>query len=337
MGGAIMYTYSSQRPVEGRRESARLCAQERHTSGKVDRLISSALALVIGIIFSAGKVPQVLAATDLIVDGTTITLSGEHVFDQVRIINGGVLLVAPFNGVAGTGMLKLIAMSIVVDATSSINADGRGFRGLLNESGEGPGGGGGGVSVLDGGGGGGYGGRGGRGVFDFAEESGPFDGQGGPAYGNLDTMAIELGSAGGSAGTGDGDFGGVGAMVGEPLSSRQKPSQLPAPSPLVVRMGRSLSVIPAAVAQEAESSFMGGWSRLVAPYAHLVGMGGPPVANSPAISMMGAGVVQGGASSCSLTPSHLWAISPSLEGSAHGLPSLAKMGAFFPPNCNHNW
>jgi hypothetical protein len=35
------------------------------------------------------------------------------------------------------------------------------------------------------------------------------------------------------------------------------------------------------VAQEVESSFMGGWSRSVAPYAHLVGMGEPPVANSP--------------------------------------------------------
>jgi large repetitive protein len=209
-----MHTYSSQRLVEGRRESARMFAQGGHTSGKVARLISGVLALLIGIIFSGGKVPQVLAATDLIVDGTTITLSGEHVFDQVRIINGGVLLVAPFNGVAGTGMLKLTAMSIVVDATSSIDADGRGFRGIPNESGEGPGGGGGGVSVLDGGGGGGYGGRGGRGVFDFAEELGPFDGQGGSAYGSPDTMAIDLGSAGGSAGTGDGDFGGVGGNGG---------------------------------------------------------------------------------------------------------------------------
>src|SRR5262245_39586786 len=102
-------------------------------------------------------------------------------------------------------------------------------------------------------------------------------------------------------------------------------------------MGRSLSMILVVVAQEAESSFMGEWSRSVAPYAHLAGMGGPPVANSPVIAMMGVGGVGAGAASCSLIPSHLEAMSPSLEGSVHGLPSLAKMGAFSPSNCKHSY
>jgi hypothetical protein len=111
-------------------------------------------------------------------------------------------------------MLKIIANSIVVDATSSINADGRGYRGITDGSGEGPGGGEGGASVIDGGGGGGYGGKGGRGVSDFADESGPFDGQGGLEYGTPGAVDIDLGSAGGSAGTGDGDFGGMGGNGG---------------------------------------------------------------------------------------------------------------------------
>ena len=58
------------------------------------------------------------SAADLIVDGTTLTLYGEHEYDNVQIINGGILYVRPYDGTAGTGTLVIDADSIVVDATT---------------------------------------------------------------------------------------------------------------------------------------------------------------------------------------------------------------------------
>ena len=152
-------------------------------------------------------------AADLIVDGSPVTLSGSHTFENVQVINGGTLLVAPYDGSPGTGLLRLFATNLVVDAASSISADARGFRGLENADGEGPGGGEGGDTVFDGGGGGGHGGRGGNGVLDEVVGF-EFDGDGGLPYGNACSIEAQLGSAGGSAGTRDGDFGGVGGNGG---------------------------------------------------------------------------------------------------------------------------
>ena len=155
------------------------------------------------------------ANRDLILDGTTTSLSGVHTFDNVTIVNGSTLFVDAFDGTDG-GELAIKATSVLVDATSSIIADGRGFRGVLNARGEGPGGGDGGDIVFDGGGGGGYGGQGGNGGCDFLCMT-P-DGVGGPAYGNAVSVAIQKGSAGGSAGTADGDFGGTGGNGGGAVS-----------------------------------------------------------------------------------------------------------------------
>jgi len=137
------------------------------------------------------------SAADLVVDATTQTLSGEYVFDSVSIINGGQLIVAPYDGAAG-GSLKLKAKTVVIDAFSSISADSKGYRGVFNGNGEGPGSGI--AGVGDGGGGGAYGGQGGYGVFDGGWG---IDGLGGLPYGAADTMDIEMGSAGGASGWAD--------------------------------------------------------------------------------------------------------------------------------------
>lgn len=132
-------------------------------------------------------------AADLVVDGNQQGLSGEKVFDNVSIINGGKLYVEPYNGVTG-GFLKLKATNVLIDASSSIILDGRGFRGVFNSKGEGPG-----AGLLgrsDGGGGGAYGGRGGNGVTDSGWR---IDGLGGAPYGAAETLSIEMGSAGGAS------------------------------------------------------------------------------------------------------------------------------------------
>src|SRR5438445_13710637 len=73
--------------------------------------------------------------SDLLIDGTSLTLSGEHTYDAVEIVHGGALY-TDFESV-----LTIRATSIFVDASCAINADGRGFRGAENANGGGPGGG----------------------------------------------------------------------------------------------------------------------------------------------------------------------------------------------------
>lgn len=133
------------------------------------------------------------SAADLVVNGGVQTLSGEQGFDNVSITNGGKLYVAPYNGSSG-GYLKLKANNVVVDATSAIIADAKGYRGVFNNSGEGPGFGR--IGYSDGGGGGAYGGKGGNGVTDGGWM---VDGSGGAPYGAADTLSVEMGSAGGAS------------------------------------------------------------------------------------------------------------------------------------------
>jgi len=111
-----------------------------------------------------------LSAQDLIVDGTTIDMGGTHRYDRVRVINGGVIRVRPFDGTnrETTGNLVLIAPEITIDATSRIDARGAGYSTPRCADGRGPStaGGAGGCSVYDSGGGGAHFGRGGRGTID---------------------------------------------------------------------------------------------------------------------------------------------------------------------------
>lgn len=118
--------------------------------------------------------------------------------------------------------------TVTINSGAVVQADGRGFAGSLGAAsgstslcpygegvlgnGNGPGYGSGGRCHLDAGGGGGYGGAGGRGVAD-GNCSSAADGIGGLPY-DTEPNGIERGSAGGAAGSRDGDSGGTGPAGG---------------------------------------------------------------------------------------------------------------------------
>ena len=145
-------------------------------------------------------------AADLTVDGTTVTLNGSLTYDNVRVINGGVITVTDYTGSGTTGTLSITAETITVDSSSALSADGAGSRGVLNGNGEGPGGG----RPSR------FGRRrrpqrpGGRSKDDSCSQN---QGAGGSAYGSS-TSTTDMGSAGGAAGSADGDSGGRGAAGG---------------------------------------------------------------------------------------------------------------------------
>lgn len=133
--------------------------------------LALSVALNVTFALSAPFLTAPAAAQSLLVDGTTVTLGGVRRYDSVRVINGGTILVTPFNGTdrVNTGNLELIAPSIEVDATSRIDARGAGYRTVRCGDGVGPtapAGGAGGCSVRDSGGGGAHFGNGGRGTID---------------------------------------------------------------------------------------------------------------------------------------------------------------------------
>jgi hypothetical protein len=170
-------------------------------------------------LFAAEGVP---VYDDLIIDGTTETLSGTHYYRNVSIVNGGTLVVEEYDGTSG-GTLSLYASGdIYVDSTSQIVANGAGYRGGASstsgdgESGEGPGAGSGG-GLLEyngaGGGGAGYGGDGGDGGNEGG--NGSQGGDGGSAYGSQTDKEVEMGSGGGSGGSDyDGEASGAGGDGG---------------------------------------------------------------------------------------------------------------------------
>lgn len=101
----------------------------------------------------------------------SVTLSGIQRYDHVCVINGGRIIVTPYNGSdkVGTGNLELIASTVYVDSSSTIDARGAGYHGRTCYHGDGPtrvAGGRGGCAVMDSGGGGAHFGRGGRGTID---------------------------------------------------------------------------------------------------------------------------------------------------------------------------
>jgi hypothetical protein len=121
---------------------------------------------------------------DLVVDGATRTINGEHVLAGFHVINGGKVTHAAANT---AGMRLTVNGDVGVDLGASITADGTGYG-----SQQGPGAGGGGSWN---GGGGGYGGVGGA-----------WDGPGGATYG----AALEPASLG--SGGGHGQDGVVGVV-----------------------------------------------------------------------------------------------------------------------------
>ena len=182
---------------------------------------------------------------DLLVDGTTFFLpSGEYEYNNITVINGGVLTVDHWSGATGGALTLRIRDTLTVDATSSIDVSERGYRGgraypsayngvnqgavgVPGESYRGIGrrqdpcvaffGGGGGGSYDTGN----YGAAGGGGSYGSAGQSvgttpaGGCSGQGGSVYGDADITKLHFGSGGGSGGTdedhtGRGGHGGAG-------------------------------------------------------------------------------------------------------------------------------
>ena len=111
-------------------------------------------------------------AQNLLVDGVTVNMSGVHHYDQVQVVNGGIIRVIPYNGGADKvnyGNLQIVANTIFIGPGSGITADGAGYQPVFCGAGAGPNataGGRGGCAVLDSGGGGAHFGRGGRGTVD---------------------------------------------------------------------------------------------------------------------------------------------------------------------------
>ncbi|MBU1239597.1 hypothetical protein KJ865_07790, partial [Myxococcota bacterium] len=116
--------------------------------------------------------PGLSRAQNLVVDATTIEMSGLHWYDSITVINGGIIMVTPYDNGSDKenfGNLQLVAASIYIDSTSAIVATGAGYQPGLCLDGAGPyadSGGRGGCSVRDSGGGGAHFGGGGRGTKD---------------------------------------------------------------------------------------------------------------------------------------------------------------------------
>jgi len=134
----------------------------------------STRALTLHLLLVSAVLVETASAQVLVVDGTThtITAQGQRRFDHVCVINGGSITVERYDGQAkdAAGNLELLAGSVYVDASSSIDARGLGYQATQCEDGAGPNadaGGRGGCSVWDSGGGGAHFGGGGRGTVDL--------------------------------------------------------------------------------------------------------------------------------------------------------------------------
>jgi hypothetical protein len=148
-----------------------------------------------------------LASTgkSLLLNGQTVSLFGDQIYDFVELRNGSTIIVSPYNGNDGTGFLNLTALyRMTIDSTSKIEGNGSGFRGGggggtsgLGEPG-GPGEGLGrgiqGPARAHAGGGAGYGGSGGHGENNPQV---PLYANGGPAYGDANDQTVFMGSGGG--------------------------------------------------------------------------------------------------------------------------------------------
>jgi len=143
-------------------------------------LIGAVVPIVAGWAAVSSGIP-VAAAQTLTIDGSAAdpadrerTMGGlVDDYDTVRVINGGVLRVTPFDGSdrVNTGNLVIVAETIEVDATSRVDARGAGYFAERCGDGGAPmsfpqAGGAGGCSLRDSGGGGAHFGRGGRGTKD---------------------------------------------------------------------------------------------------------------------------------------------------------------------------
>ena len=154
-----------------------------------------------------------IASPDLLLDNQEMELAGTVRYRVVRLLNGARIVVPPFNGnTQSSGRLELIAHRILIDATSSIDATGSGYRGLPNANGEGNGGGRGADVSSDATGGGGHGAPGGPGVL--LANCALIPGATGGTKWVAAPLDVTFGGAGAAAGSADGDDGGIGGNGG---------------------------------------------------------------------------------------------------------------------------
>jgi len=110
-------------------------------------------ALLCGILCLMGI--KNLYPQDLILNGVDTTMYGVHTFNNIQLLNGAIIRVAPYQQQTQKGKLTLRANNILVTANSWIDANGRADIGLGTPPN--------GRDFYWGGGGGGYGGNGGYG------------------------------------------------------------------------------------------------------------------------------------------------------------------------------
>jgi hypothetical protein len=136
---------------------------------------------------SVGSGDTSLDGQDIVVDHATLTLAGSHTFASLQLVNGAVLTHEQANaGQLERAIRLVISGNLSVDASSRVDASGKGYRDLGTP--------GAGTHGAWSGGGGGHGGHGNVGGGNPA-------GQGGRAFGSL----LAPDSLGGSGGEGDGD------------------------------------------------------------------------------------------------------------------------------------
>ncbi len=175
------------------------------------RSLGLALASAVPLLLAAGKA---MASPDLVLDGQTVSMSGTQHYRYVRLLNGARIVVPAYDGQSGTttGRLEVIATDILIDGTSSIDADAAGFRGLVDQNGEGLAGGKGALVSADATGGGGHAGKGGDGVL--LAGCAPIAGATGGAALTGSLTDVTFGSAGSAPGTAGGGSGGRGGSGG---------------------------------------------------------------------------------------------------------------------------
>lgn len=91
---------------------------------------------------------------DICVIGATLTIDGPHTFNTVHLIDSAAVT---HSAASTTGLDLTVSDDAIIDVSSSIAANGRGYAGVYDNHGQGPGAG---RATYVGGGGGGYGGVG---------------------------------------------------------------------------------------------------------------------------------------------------------------------------------
>jgi hypothetical protein len=165
------------------------------------RLRAGTLTPLAALLAVALGAPSASAAATLTVDAP-VSLDGVRTYSEVVVKAGGTLSVKARAADGSGGVLHLKAARIVVEPGGTIEANGSGYSGRNDTSGDGPGGGQSGAAPGDPGGGGAYGGHGGAATLacqPFALSSGTLY-EGFPEPGSAGGAAAVAGGAAGSRG-----------------------------------------------------------------------------------------------------------------------------------------